>query len=517
MKKIFHYNFLFLLSILLATALSAQNRNALRVELNANLNMEDYNLVPCGENGLLVFYESNEKGTEADTRRWYFAFYDKNLQQQWIADTALLTGCKFSGHTYDNNNAWLLFINPDRPKITYNLQIVKLSYHTNVFSITSETVREKPVFHSFKNANGLGIVTLNNASYEPEILLVDLHTVSIEKVHPEVEGLNIIQDLHIDRDKNHFFVALGNYLGKKQNTILVLKMDNRGEVINIIRINPVIDNKVLNEARLACPGNDTLLITGTYHHQASRISDPEEGSVSGSAGYFISQFTGNDQKYINYYNFLEFEEMFSAMSTRSLAAFRRKAEKQKSSDGEYSLDYLLLLHEVISMNGDIVLLSEAYYPEYRTVTNMYYDYYGRPIPQTYTVFDGYKYFSGIAACFSPAGEMVWNSGVEMSNILSFKLNKHLGHFASHDELAIFYYNANRLYYKIIGDEEESGSLLSLNLEQKYKGDKLMEDLGGKVVPWYGQYFVSFGYQKIRNNRLADGNRTIFFFSKLAFQ
>jgi len=105
MKKIFHYNFLFLLSILLATALSAQNRNALRVELNANLNMEDYNLVPCGENGLLVFYESNEKGTEADTRRWYFAFYDKNLQQQWIADTALLTGCKFSGHTYDNNNA----------------------------------------------------------------------------------------------------------------------------------------------------------------------------------------------------------------------------------------------------------------------------------------------------------------------------------------------------------------------------------------------------------------------------
>jgi hypothetical protein len=346
---------------------------------------------------------------------------------------------------------------------------------------------------------------------------VDLQTLSIKKVHPEIEGLNIIQDLHYDRDKNHFFVVLGNYLGKKQNTILVLKMDSKGEILNTFRINPVIENKVLNQARVACPGYDTLLITGTYHHQASRISGPDEGSVSESAGYFICRFAGNEQKYINYYNFLEFEEMYSAMSTRVLADFRRKAEKQKSSDVEYSLDYQLLLHEVISLNGDMVLLSEAYYPEYRTVTNMYYDYYGRPIPQTHTVFDGYKYFSGIAACFSPAGEMVWNSGVEMTNILRFELEKYLGHFASHDELAVFYYNANRLYYKVIGGDEGSGSLQSLNLEQKYKGDKLMEDLGGKTIPWYGQYFVSYGYQKIRNNRLADGNRTIFFFSKLAFQ
>ena len=47
--------------------LIAQGRNPVRIELNANLDMESYNLVPCGEKGLLVFFEDEAKGSGVDT------------------------------------------------------------------------------------------------------------------------------------------------------------------------------------------------------------------------------------------------------------------------------------------------------------------------------------------------------------------------------------------------------------------------------------------------------------------
>ena len=208
--------------------------------------------------------------------------------------------------------------------------------------------------------------------------------------------------------------------------------------------------------------------------------------------------------------------MYRALSSKTIADLRKKAEKQKKQGGEYSLDYTLILHDVIPFMGNYVLLSEAYYPEYRTVTNMYYDYYGMPIPQTYTVFDGYKYISGIAAAFSPDGQLIWDDGIEIRNIMTFQLVKYMESYSSQTELAFFYSSENHLYYKMAGSPESDDPLQNISIESKYKGDKLMEDLGSKMIHWYQNYFICFGYQKIKNNRISGGKRTIFYFNKLAF-
>ena len=177
---------------------------------------------------------------------------------------------------------------------------------------------------------------------------------------------------------------------------------------------------------------------------------------------------------------------------------------------------VLLLHDVVFYNGNYVLLSEAYYPEYRTVTNMYYDYYGRPIPQTYTVFDGYNYISGIAAAFSPDGEIIWDDGIEIRDVLTFNLARYMESYVSGGELAFFYSSQKRLYYKISGGPDSDNTLQNISIESTYKGDKVTEDLGSKMVHWYNNYFICYGYQKIKNNRVSGGKRTIFYFNKLAF-
>ncbi|MEE4257533.1 MAG: hypothetical protein V2I47_10885 [Bacteroidales bacterium] len=493
----------------------AQRKNPLRVELNANLDMEDYNLVPCRENGLLVFFESNKRGSGIDTKVWRFAFYNKNFQQEWLADTALITGMKFKGFAHDREHTYLLFADADRQKSEYNIQILKVDYGKNIFETIEIPGPEKSQPVHFSVHEGKAFLAINNSNYEPSLLFVDLSTGQSQQVKPALEGLNIIQQLKYDSIGHLIYLVLDNYVNKKQNEIQILQIDASGNIGNRVSIKTALDSKVISEARIAAIQADTIIVLGTYSNSAIRISEKEDESGPETAGYFITRFEKGKEVLINYYNFLEFEEMFRSLSSKTVADLRKKAEKQKSRGEEYSLDYTLLLHDVIPYNGNYILLSEAYYPEYRTVTNMYYDYYGRPIPQTYTVFDGYKYISGIAASFTPGGEMVWSDGIEIRDIVTFSLAKYLESYSSLNEVALFYTSQNNLYYKITGDIT-GNPLQNISIENKYKGDKVMDDLGSRIIHWYGNYFICYGYQEIRNNRISGGRRTVFYFNKLAF-
>jgi len=493
-----------------------QRKDPIRVELNANLEMDGYNLVPCKEDGILVFFESEKKGFQEDTRIWHFALYNNNLKQQWLADTALIEGAKFRGYGRDDNYTYLYFLDNDKIRSEHNMHILRVDYAVNEFKVLNIHIPDKSEPAHFEIIRNKAILAINNSVFVPRIIFIDLNNGAMEEIKPELEGLNIIQEVKFDEYSQELDIVLDNYLGKKQNALVILEISIDGSIKKTLRVEPVVEQKVLNEARIAYSGGDTTMVMGTYHHKASKMKDNIEETGPESAGYFLAKFVKDKQVLINFYNFLEFEEMYRSLSNKTIADLRRKAEKQKSRGEEYSLDYTLLLHDVIENNGNYVLISEAFYPEYRTVTNMYYDYYGRPIPQTYTVFDGYKYISGIVASFNPDGELLWDNGIEIRDILTFNLTKYVGSFSADEELALFYSNENKINYKIVGEGYTGGASQSISLESKYKGDKVMEDLGSRMIHWYDNYFICYGYQKIKNNRISGGKRTIFYFNKLAF-
>jgi len=495
---------------------SAQQNNPLRLELNANLDMESYNLVPCGEEGLLVFYESPDKGSEPDTYIWHFAFYDKLFRQKWLADTALISGVKFSGYDRDGTNTYLAFHDAGKQKTLPNLQVLKVDYELNRFEILNYRVREKADLMDFRIVDQHVLATFNNESFEPFMIFLKPGQEETKEFVPDIEGMNLIQQVYDSEESGKLMLVVDNYIEKRQNAIYVIETGMNAEAVKTYRINPALENKVINEARIAGADRDTLIIMGTYSNFASRVSENTDETGQENTGYFISKFIDDKEVFINYYNFLEFEEMYRALNSNALSEVNRKAQKHKKRGEEFSLDYTLLLHDVIPFGKDFVLLAEAYYPEYRTVTNMYYDYYGRPIPQTYTVFDGYHYTSGVAAAFSADGSLVWDDGIDIHDIMTFDLDKYLSAYVSGDEIAFFYSSTNHLYYKIAGHGEDNGPLQHVVIESKYRGDKVMEDLGSKISHWYGNYFLCYGYQKIRNNRVGEGKRTVFYISKMAF-
>lgn len=510
------YIFLVFIGILFSMGIFSQEGNPLRIELNANLNMENYHLVPCGGKGVLVFFESNDKGSNLDTRIWHFALYDKNFKQQWLADTALNEGAKFNGYKHNNGETYLFFVNSERRKSPHNFHILKVNFGSADFNVLDVNVSDgSSMLNAFFNNNKL-IVGFNNSSFQPDIAVIDLKDAATRIIHPQLEGLNILQQIIMDEDNQEILMVIENYLGKKQHALNILRMNLSGGILKTYTINPALSGKVINAARIASSEGDTLLICGTYSNEVSKLSENTDESGAESAGYFITKFVGTEEVLINYYNFLEFEEMFRSLNSKTIADLRVKAEKQKSKGKEYSLDYTLILHDIVELDSNYVLLTEAYYPEYRTVTNMYYDYYGRPIPQTYTVFDGYKYISTIAASFSDEGELNWDNGLEFLNIMTFNLAKYGESYISNNEMALFYANENKVYYKIIGEKEDPQAAQKMAIAKMYKGDKLMEDLGSKIIHWYDNYFICYGYQQIKNNRVSGGKRTIFFFNKIAF-
>jgi hypothetical protein len=196
---------------------------------------------------------------------------------------------------------------------------------------------------------------------------------------------------------------------------------------------------------------------------------------------------------------------------------RKKAEKEKKKGGEYSLNYNMMMHPVKMLDDKFIIFAEAFYPEYRTVTNMTYDYYGRMMPQTYTVFDGYKYFNAIAACFDSEGNIIWNQDIDIWDILTFDLDRYVNLQIFNDEVSIFYCWNNQINYKVFDDLNYSQDSDNVNLQKRNKKDKVLDDKNGKITHWYDNYFLCTGYQEIRNNSLAKNKRTVFFLQKVAFQ
>ena len=216
---------------------------------------------------------------------------------------------------------------------------------------------------------------------------------------------------------------------------------------------------------------------------------------------------------MNYYNFLEFNNLRAGVSARD---FYRLQKKKVREAPEYSLNYELLVHEPIVHDSTLVILMEAFYPEFRTVSDISYDYWGRPVTQTYTVFDGYRIFNAILAGFNYNGELAWDNSLELNLAPAGQLLKRSSYFFDGDPSLIFYNDGYRINYRIYIENTELEGFSKMDLETLKSGDKITAVGFNTMSSWYGPYFMAYGYHTILNNLVSDKNeRTVFYINKIA--
>jgi len=90
----FNLKYLYLIFLLLfGSTLTnyGQNENnskLIRLEIETKQDSEPFYIIPFGNNGVVIFYESVANTDDRDHRIWIFKLYDVNLKQTWVQELA---------------------------------------------------------------------------------------------------------------------------------------------------------------------------------------------------------------------------------------------------------------------------------------------------------------------------------------------------------------------------------------------------------------------------------------------
>ena len=163
-------------------------------------------------------------------------------------------------------------------------------------------------------------------------------------------------------------------------------------------------------------------------------------------------------------------------------------------------------------------MEESYVPEYHPENFTEFDFYGRPYINTYNVFDGYRYTSAIIAGFDKTGNLKWDNSMEIRNLISTELIPKVNVFcSSSDTMVLCYSSEARIASKIIRENDVVEKLDFSAMEQMNPEDKMLSDSKNYMVPWYGPFFLCYGYQEIKNiNSSENKKRLVYYFTKVRF-
>ena len=305
-------------------------------------------------------------------------------------------------------------------------------------------------------------------------------------------------------------------VSKKSAEYYLVRYDTNGVIKREVLIGAQAGEQTLDQFRVAGLNTGTELLLGSYG-QGAKSSSQKNKPVNESTGLFASTIKKGVRNSISFINFLELQHASSIVGEEDIKGLKKKAQKKNKTLAEYSMDFSVLLHEVICNNDQYILTTEFFSPQYHTESFTDFDFYGRPFTNSYSVFDGYRFFNAMVTGFDQDGKLLWDNYIEIRNLVSFDLNPQVVTFPSGNNLVMCYVTDGKVGSKIIheGNVVEKTDFAAIDLLNP--DDKLISETKGTLSQWYGDYFLSYGYQEVKNIALETNNqRLVFYFSKVRF-
>lgn len=514
MKKIF-----ILLSILLIICRIqfsyGQSNRPVRMEIPVKDDTEIYKVVLCDENGLMIIYLSSENDVDGNMI-WIAALLDKELKEAWRMTIPLPKGFSMQEALYSKDHL-ILFYNSKKGEPENNFRVADIDVKGGVYSMLAYTIPEKSEISYFSIGNAFALAGINTRNDESIILAYRFSNKQFSIINPGVPGKVVIVSMNIDKSSGIISSVIRTSGGARKRNYFLVKTDVNGNILTNLQLSKFDDNRMINTAFSYRVDAHTDLIIGSYGKSSrTRNIEGEETIGVASTGFFSILLEDNQEKNANFYEFTDFENFFRYLRRPSDLNSRRSMNRlEKGKD--YSSDHDLLTHEVFKWKDQFVFMAEAYYPEYRTVTTMVYDYYGRPYPSTYSIFEGFRYVTTFVAGFDHAGNLLWNNDLELRNILSQNLKRRVTAWEDPEGLVLAYANEGKIVSKLINGSATVEAISQSDVEPMSPRDRVSSDANSIIEPWYNQYFVIYGYQNIRNSYVSTrGNKNVFYISKVAY-
>jgi hypothetical protein len=319
-------------------------------------------------------------------------------------------------------------------------------------------------------------------------------------------------------NSSQLLVGVRNDISKKENQLILYRVSIDG--LNISQTNlPTDDAVFFNRCQMIQTSNDSLIVIGTYSLKNSISNGIFSPATETNTGIFTVLVTGNQKvDSLNLYNFSFNRMIFKYLSSREQEKTKKKLENSDPKSESTSLNLQLINHIPIKSDSTVIFLTEAYYPEYRTEESVNYDFYGRPFPNNRTYFEGYRYTNSLVFGFDLNGKLLWDNNFSLNEMIAYDLKPRVAmNMDSNNVLMAYSFEGNIVTmaingYSVVQNIERS------RIEPMYETDITIKTEKPLIQYWYKNYFLSMGYQKIKNSsRNGKSRDNAFFLNKMIYK
>ncbi len=499
----------------------AQKLMPVRLEVAGDLDVESYHVEPVGKEGVLVFYQSSEIDDKGK-RIWYFGLLNQSLKQEWLKSVPLPSKLEYSTSDKANGKVYFLFKNRDKVSKDYDIyEIVIYNPKEQHFTSISGSIPYKSQIAGFGVLGNTACLGLRMAKQKADLAFVDLTTGEIAPFHVNKEEEALIETIHADNGTGQFYVVAKFFNPVTFFTDYIYVFNRLGKSTDTLKVDYPDNLRIPRNYKFVSITRKQLSILGTYDLLAGRKpswsdlgSEDDYDSKALSAGFFYLHFTEGKQDKFAFYDFMKFDNTYYSVHGKEIRTTKGGDTDFKKVNVFYKISNPLIIHS----DDKTVFSVELYKPYFKTESRMDYDFYGRPYPMTYQVFDGYEYYDVIFAGFDNNGNMVWNNDFPINELKTYSLQNHVMAVTDNDLITFAYVNKGKIISQTFKGSIDIGDREETPLETKFVKDRVVQDENNRLKHWYSDYYLVYGYQKLRNRSLQDkSSRTVFYINKIAFK
>jgi len=500
---------------LLSNGFSQKLDPPFRIELNAPKDEYPYQIATLGDKGFILYYEAEI--LSKTTRKWRFVNYDAYFRKIWQKDIVLN---RFLEPIKDYADSLMFGVTMKyngpkeivNPIIVYSIKLKDTSDYLFELPFDNKDIPNKLIV----DTDRAFLTTYKND--KEDLYILKFADKKYEKIVFPNTNDSFIQFISKVENSTQLLVGLRNDNSRKENQISIFRISIDGIIVSQVDI-PKNSDYFLNSSKIYQIGLDTFLIIGTYINKSDK---PSGLFVSGnevntgiyslliSSTYVLSE--------INYYNFARMKNIFRYLSSKDADRLRKKSNSNKITDPGYSLNLQLLLHNIKKMDSSYIFISEAYYPEYRTEENVNYDFYGRPFPNSRTIFEGYRYTNGIITGFDKTGKLNWDNNYPLNNMISFELSPRISSLSDSTNILLAYCNDGEIYTMAINKNDIIQNIERSKIDLLSSNEFAVSTNKSYIRYWYNNFFLMSGYQEIRGNSKSNkSKKNTFFITKMVYK
>lgn len=514
-----------LIAILLVSACCAfaQQVETSRFEVNRWSDKQGCRFVSFQEQGGMMVYET-EKTDEEKNRLWCFTALDTSLYELGNTMIGLPGNMKLFDAKSSQHWATFVFVDEKPSKSdSVGFWILSYQFQEQRFDTIIDRLPERSSPQSLALVDGTLMLSVNGKSGNGFLLQYDLASHRHRIITPSISNDYVLFQLAAVPEARAFVLAAREFVEKRYRATCFFVYSGDGALMRSHRYENG-ENAGLGRMCFSFDAARQLVVYATLERETNRRITAEgmtEDFSREAVGVTWIKFAAGGAQ-TKTYLFKNLPDIDQALTLSNRLRVREEALKmqqgKKKEMGEIAFQFYL--PRLVDWGGNHVFVAEAFQPVFHTETRMEYGHYGfyRTYPVSYTIFDGYDFFSEILLAFNDEGELQWHNTVRFENDLCDKLSAHALESVAQDELVVCSPSHNTLRYEVFGaDGVQLLNQQLMPLDFLHKNDSFDEEYHAGISHWFGGRYLVHGCQIVQNPAMRNTRRTVFYVQKIQYE